>query len=529
MLLHGSIYRLSPGGGLRLLRLLLAALLCVLLAAPPATAGDRPPGDRLRRGPLLQSQALPLLRQDGPQRMDNRAPGLSRRRLPPPAGPGGALGAAGAQVPPAHTRPGVRFHNGAEWDAAALQRALEINAYNRSETLRIKPGTYSIIDRHTLELETAHPTVHFAGFLSHPFVAAYAPGTDFINHPVGTGPFVFEEYKRGRYIKVRRNDAYWGDKPSNQRVIYRFLPDPQTRLLALLNGECDIIFPVDPQMLASLPPGGAYQKVVTPLRSYVVMSVNWHGKAPFDLLQDLRLRRAVAYAIDRQVIADTVYQGLAKPAKSILAPWFWDQGGDFLQGYNHDPAKARRLLDQAGWKPGPDGIRVKDGRRLKLRLVSGFPTGADLKPLPELMQQMLLAVGIEVEVISTDDMGMYYGSYMAPGQGDLFLEKSGNTSPTPAWLLYLLYHSDSPWVDSGYKWVLPGPKFDRAVERAQLSEDPAVVRAAIQEAQRVLVDETCAVIPLLFVANVYLTRPGVELDARPRGGYEHFGYARLPR
>ncbi|MCF8033173.1 MAG: hypothetical protein K9K66_11890 [Desulfarculaceae bacterium] len=426
-------------------------------------------------------------------------------------------------------RKGVRFHNGAEWDAAALQRALEINAFNRSETLRIKPESYRIIDKYTLELETAHQTVHFAGFLSHPFVAAYAPGTDFINHPVGTGPFVFESYRRGSYLKVRRNDDYWGDKPPNRQVIYRFLPDPQTRLLALLNGECDIIFPVDPQMLASLPPEGQYKKVVTPLRSYVVMSVNWHGQAPFDLLRDSRLRRAVAYAIDRKVIAQTVYQGLARPAKSILAPWFWDQGEEFLKGYGYDPAKAKRLLNQAGWKPGPDGIRVKDGRRLKLRLVSGFPTGADLKPLPELMQQMLLAVGIEVEVIQTDDMGMYYGSYMAPGQGDLFLEKSGNTSPTPAWLLYLLYHSDSPWVDSGYKWVLPGPKFDRAVERAQLSDDPEVVRGAIQEAQRVLVDETCSVIPLLFVANVYLVRPEVELDPSPTGGYEHLGYARKKR
>ncbi len=426
-------------------------------------------------------------------------------------------------------RKGVRFHNGAEWDAAALKRALEINALNRSETLRIKPDSYRIIDKYTLELETAHQTVHFAGFLSHPFVSAYAPGTDFINHPVGTGPFIFEDYRRGRYIKVRRNDDYWGPKPPNERVIYRFLPDPQTRLMALLNGECDIIFPVDTQMLASLPPEGPYQKVATPLRSYVVMSVNWRGQAPFDLLKDLRVRQAVAYAVDRELIAKTVYQGLARPAKSILAPWFWDQGEDFLQGYNYDPSRAKRLLDQAGWKPGPDGIRVKDGRRLKLRLVSGFPTGAALKPLPELIQQMLLAVGIEVEVIQTDDMGMYYGSYMAPGQGDLFLEKSGNTSATPSWLLYLLYHSDSPWIDSGYKWVYPGDKFDRAVERARLSEDPAVVRAAIQEAQRVLVDETCAVIPLLFVANVYLVRPGVELAPRRAGRYEQFGYARKKR
>lgn len=425
-------------------------------------------------------------------------------------------------------RRGVRFHNGTELDAAALQHALEINALNRSETLRIKPESYRIIDKYTLEVETVHQTVHFVGFLSHPFVAAYAPDTDFINHPVGTGPFIFEDYRRGRYIKVRRNENYWGQKPPNKRVIYRFLPDPQTRLMALLNGECDIIWPVDVQMLASLPPDGPYKKVATPLRNYIVMSVNWHGQAPFDLLGDLRVRQAVAYGIDRELIAKTLYQGLARPARSILAPWFWDQGEDFLQGYQYDPVKAATLLDQAGWRIGPDGIRVKDGRRLKIRLVSGFPTGAELKPLPELIQQMLLAVGVEMEVIQTDDMGVYYGNYMAPGKGDLFLEKSGNTSPTPAWLLYLLYHSNSPWVDSGYKWVVPGAKFDQAIERAQVSEDTAEVVGAIQEAQRILVDETCSVIPLLSTSDVYLVRPDIEFDPKTAGGYVNFGYARKP-
>ena len=425
-----------------------------------------------------------------------------------------------------HVRQGIRFHNGRELDAEAIRFSLEINALNRSETLRIKPDSYQIIDKYTLAFDTAHTTVHFIGFMSHPFVSAYAPDTDFINHPIGTGPYRFLEYSRNRFIKVVRNENYWGEKPYNKSITYRFVPDAQARLMSLLNGECDIICGVDPQMLSALPPGGFYKKVVSPPKNYAVLTVNLHGEAPYDLLADLWIRKAVAYAIDRGLIARVLYEGIAAPAKSILAPWFWNQGDAFLDGYDYQPDRATRLLEEAGWHTGPDGIRTKNGRPLKIRLVSGFPTAADLKPLPELIQQMLRKVGIELEVIQTDDMGVYYGSYMAPGKGDLFLEKAGNTGPTPSWLLYMLYHSKSPWVDSGYKWSWPGETFDQAIEEAQASTDGETVLNAIKRAQKILIDETCAVIPLLFLSDVYLTRPDIEFNPETQGGYTSFGNAK---
>jgi peptide/nickel transport system substrate-binding protein len=425
-----------------------------------------------------------------------------------------------------HIRKGINFHNGEALDANAVLNSLKINAFNRSETLRINPESYRIIDKYTLEFETAHNTVHFIGFLSHPFVSAYAPDTDFINHPIGTGPYKFAEYSQGRFIKVVRNEDYWGEKPLNKSIMFRFIPDPQARLLSLLNGECDIIWPVDPQMLNSLPPDGPYKKVITSRKNYVVMTVNLHGEKPYNLLSDQNVRKAVAYAIDRKQISETIYKDLAQPARSILSPWFWNQGENFLKGYDYQPDTARKLLDESGWTPGPDGICIKNNRRLRIRLVSGFPTAAELKPLPELIQQMLRKVGIDVEVVQTDDMGVYYGNYMAPGKGDLFLEKSENTGPTPSWLLYMLYHSNSPWVDSGYKWALPGEKFDQAIEKAQANTNQEIVVEAIREAQRVLIDETCAVIPLLFLSDVYLVRPGLEFNPEINGGYTSFGNAR---
>jgi len=225
-------------------------------------------------------------------------------------------------------------------------------------------------------------------------------------------------------------------------------------------------------------------------------------------------------------MAQAIYLGQALPARSILAPWFWNQGDRFLEGYGYRPDRAREMLEAAGWRPGPEGIRVKDGRRLRLRLVSGWPTASALKPLPEMIQQMLREVGVDLELVQIDDDGVYYGNYMGPGQGDLFLEKAGNSGGlTPTWLLYMLYHSQSPWEKSGYKWALPGPEFDRHIDQAQATDDPEEILFHLREAQRVLIDKVCAVIPLVHAPNFYLTRPNVDYDPEPEGGYEGFGYA----
>ena len=425
-----------------------------------------------------------------------------------------------------HVRPKVRFHNGALLDARAIKHSLALYSQNRSEFLRIDPASYRIIDPNTLEFTSNQTTAHFIGLLSHPFVCAYAPGTDAVNAPVGTGPFIFKDYRRDRYLKVIRNEDYWGEKAPNREVTFRFISDPQARAMALINNEVDIAYPVDPQTLMALPPKGDYQTIVSPLNSYLLLTVNIHGEPPFDTLKDERVRKALAFAINRKTIADIAYLGKARPAKTFLAPWFWNQGEAFLDGYGFDPDQAGRLLDQAGWKLKPDGMRYKSGQLLKLRLVSGWPNASVLKPVPELLQQMLRKVGVTLELIQTDDDGVYYGNYMGPGQGDLFLEKAGNTGLTPDWLLYMLYHSQTPWLESGYKWSLPGEEFDHYVDLIRSNMDPESVKENLQQAQRVIVDKVCAIIPLLYIPDIYLARKNIRFNPDAGGGYVKLGYAR---
>lgn len=424
-----------------------------------------------------------------------------------------------------HLRKGIQFHNGDRFDATAVKHSLSLYSQNRSEFLRIDPDSYQILDPYTLEFTSSQETIHFIGLLSHPFVACYAPGTDAVNAPVGTGPFVFKEYHRDRYLKVTRNETYWGEKPPNQEVIFRFISDPQARTMALLNGEVDIAYPVATQSLMALPPKGDYRVIVSPLNSYLLMTVNIHGEPPFDTLRDERVRKALALAIHRETIADVAYLGKAKPAKTFLAPWFWNQGDNFLNGYGFEPDQAAQLLEQAGWEMASDGLRYKAGRPLKLRLVSGWPNASTLKPVPELLQQMFRKIGVDLELIQTDDDGVYYGNYMGPGKGDLFLEKASNTGLTPDWLLYMLYHSQTPWLDSGYKWSLPGKRFDHYVDLIRGTSDTQAVIENLQQAQRVLVDQVCAIIPLLYVPDIYLVRKNIRFNPDAGGGYVKLGYA----
>lgn len=424
-----------------------------------------------------------------------------------------------------YLRKNVQFQNGEIFDARAVKKALQLYAKNRADLLQIVPDSYRIIDSHTLEFRSESESIHIIGNLSHPHVAMYAPGCDPFTRPIGTGPFMFQDYQRGRYLEVTRNERYYGEKPPHEKVVYRFIPDPQTRKLALLNGEVDIIYPVTAEVLQSLPEKGDYRIVTSPVRSYIALTVNLHGNPPFDILRDKNVRQAIAYAIDRTLIAKTVYLGMGKPAKSLLTPDFYNQGEDFLQGYRLDIGKSERLLEKSGWKIGPKGVRIKNGRPLKLRIVSGWPKASEIKPMPELLQHMLSKVGIQCELVQTDDSGVYYNTYMGPGQGDLFLEMASNSTGDPTMLLFALHHSRTPWLDHGYKWAVAGKAFDAQVDKARSTTDPQEVLEGIREAQRILIDEVCAAIPIVFVPNFYLTRKEIQFMPVSNEFYTNYGYA----
>lgn len=179
--------------------------------------------------------------------------------------------------------------------------------------------------------------------------------------PIGSGPYRVVEWKRGDSVVFEANPGYWRGKPHIARLIYRIVPDPNARVQVLRTGEVDAIFEADPQQLPQLRSMPGIRVVLTPVNDIHALVFNTADP----VVGDRRVRQAVAYAIDRQkLLAVATYgSGIIVDADQPV------NGSAYAPspaGYRYDPAAARKLLDEAGWRGAPGATRSKNGRPLDL-------------------------------------------------------------------------------------------------------------------------------------------------------------------
>ncbi|MBI5879115.1 MAG: peptide ABC transporter substrate-binding protein [Chloroflexi bacterium] len=224
----------------------------------------------------------------------------------------------------------------------------------------------------------------------------------FNRKPVGTGPFMVKEFKADDFITLDRNPNYREkDKPYLDQLIIRIVPSSEVALQLLKSGEVDIMWNNTEAELPELEklPG---IKVSQPLqiggeRIFLNLAENKDPSDPktkHPILSDIKVRQALEYAINKQVIIDKLLFGKAKPGTSELNAGYWDCKATPRA---FDANKAKQLLDEAGWKPGADGIRVKDGQRLRLKYstTSGNKLREDSQVL---IVENWKAVGIEAYI-----------------------------------------------------------------------------------------------------------------------------------
>jgi peptide/nickel transport system substrate-binding protein len=232
----------------------------------------------------------------------------------------------------------------------------------------------------------------------------------FSSKPVGSGPFMVDRYDANATLEMVPNPYWYGGKPGLARVTYRIVPNENTLLVSLRTHELDFYWGAPEQQLRELRGLDGIDVDATPSAQFEMLVFNAR-RAPFD---DLRVRRAAARAIDFKTVARTVYLDVDLPDWGDIFPrsWAYTQQPDPSA---YDPEAARRLLDAAGWKPGPDGIRVKDGKRLEveIRTVAGVITRQNAEVL---MQQQLRAVGFDLQVHNAP-ANMVFAPY---GAGGLF-------------------------------------------------------------------------------------------------------------
>lgn len=325
-------------------------------------------------------------------------------------------------------------------------------------------------------------------------------GTDFntnprLSSPIGTGPFVFKEWRKGEYIRLERNPAYWdAPKPYLDAIIVRIIPDQGTTATAFETGELDIGFfnPVplgDVKRLSALPSLAVETKGYGYFGAEYLLELNLRNET----LKDVRVRRAIMHAIDRQFLVDNVWFGYGKvatgPVPSSAAQFY---SGD-VPNYPFDVAKANALLDEAGMKRGANGMRFK--------IVQTYPILSEVPRTAEYIKQALAKIGIEVEMRSVD-----LGSFIRNVYSNYDFEMTNNyiymlTDPTIG--VQRLYWSKNiikgvPFSNvSGYS----NPEVDRLLVAAQTEVNVAKRQALFKKFQQIIQRD----LPLLNLLELQLT------------------------
>lgn len=218
---------------------------------------------------------------------------------------------------------------------------------------------------------------------------------DFNRAPIGTGKYKFVEWKSGQYIRLERNDSYYGTKPSIKEVTVQF-GDETTLTAALLNGELDVMYAVptaEVENVEAAPNVNIY--------TYEQMSVYYIGfNLLNDVVGDINVRKALAHGLDKQKIVDTVFgNDLAYVCEDIFPTIHWSHTDDVTK-YEYNPELSKSLLEQAGYTMGSDGYYEKDGKRL--HVVYDMSTSSTGEAIATMIQQQWKDIGVEMEVITQD-------------------------------------------------------------------------------------------------------------------------------
>ncbi len=301
-----------------------------------------------------------------------------------------------------------------------------------------------------------------------------------INHlaynalPVGTGPFRIVAYERSSRVEMVANDAYWRGPPRLRRIDFRIVGSDETMLTQLESHDIDFFYRAPESLAPELHGIPGTRVVTTPIDRFTDVGLN----ASVPGLNDVRVRRALAYAIDRRALIDKVMHGVAVAGDSLHPPFSWAYNPDVAR-YPFDPARAARLLAQAGWPPG----------KLRLTLVS-FTGSGTIDAAEALLQQQWGRAGVVVSIKNFPSGKLYAtlgaGGIEQSGKYDAALENWENgTDPDDSILVMCSMAPPAGW--NIYHFC--SPEVDAAERTASSTYDRALRAAAYRKIQRIVSEQ----------------------------------------
>jgi peptide/nickel transport system substrate-binding protein len=394
-------------------------------------------------------------------------------------------------------REGVKWHDGKAFTAEDVAYSLKLlkESHPRGRATFANVNDVQTPDPYTVVLILSKPAPYLLNALDaseSPIVAKHIyEGTDVLTNknaaaPVGTGPFIFKEWARGSHVIVERNPDYWDTgKPYLDRIVFRFIPDEAARAAAFEAKELDIgggppVARSDIARLAALPHLGAETRGYQYNGNFTQLFFNFDTP----ILQDKRVRLAIAHSIDQDRLLDAVWYGYGKVATTAISPDLAPFHDASIARYGFNVAEAERLLDEAGHP------RKADGRRFILRLFNNPYYG---KGAADFLRQGLTKVGIGVD-LQIFDFSTYINRTYTGRNFDLTIEALANTFD-PTLGVQRVYWSKN------FKIGLPfsnashynNPEADRLLEAASIEPSQAARVKLWKEFQQLLRADVAAV------------------------------------
>lgn len=416
-----------------------------------------------------------------------------------------------------HLREEAQFSDGRPVDAEAVRFTVDyiLQEPSLGGVSQFGPESTNVVDDRTVDIRPEETNLRLLQQLPHATNSVLAPTSDPLNDPNVTcsGPLKVASYSPETELVVERNEGYWGDPAKLDKLTFRFYPDDTTRALALQNGEVDLISDVPRSIATSLADETGIKVQQSPVGLVILLYVARRGPDSSDkLLADPLLRRAVAHAIDKQSFVDGVLDGYGEVVSTATPPSLLGSDLDTVGGIPYDLDAASDLLDEAGWVPGSDGIRLKDGRPLTLSVV--FSTSGIDITMVEFVQAQLSKVGIDAQVDQLDSGA--YSDRVRNGEYDLNMQPFNQRNADPSFALTLRWsarfgNNSSPYDSPGSE-----SDFERIIEQIQQTADEDELRRLSAEATHELLVEEVAGIPLAGTYNIYAMKEEVQgLDPHP--------------
>ena len=387
-------------------------------------------------------------------------------------------------------RKGVKFHDGTPFNSKAVLFSLNrqhdknhpFHNVEGSYTYWVATGLAEIVDKiiaiddYTVKITLKSPYAPFLYAIAITSFSIVSPtavlekGDNFSNHPVGTGPFIFQQWDRGDKIVLKANEDYWGGRPNVDRVIFLSIPDNSVRLIELQQGNLHAMEFPNPDDLQQIRDDESLDLLSQPGMNIGYLALNME-KPPFD---NLNVRLAINHAINKAVIIEHLYQGLGIPAKNPIPPTLWSYD-DSIEDYDYNPKLAKELLSQAGY---PKGFETS-----LWALPVPRPYIPDGRALAEIIQSELREIGIKTNIVTFD-----WGTYLEKtkyGEHDMAMLGWSADFGDPDNFLYFLLSKSSAEKPAGNIAFYKSDEMQQILEKARSISDKDERKSLYKKAQNV--------------------------------------------